>query len=132
MPTMYTRRDAYGNITGYAFGDPWVAEALFMDDWVYKTEEEAAAAWGRYLANQNDYKEEDQMILMTDKQFERELAMAREDVYRRESQERQFVDVHRRIDEIWRAIEDIRAMMGQTNRTPVNDDLVVPTSNLHR
>ena len=31
----------------YAYGDPWVAQALFMDDIGYKTPEEAIEAWNR-------------------------------------------------------------------------------------
>lgn len=38
----------------YAYGDQWVAQALFMDDWQYPTEEEAIAAWERYLKEQED------------------------------------------------------------------------------
>lgn len=29
----------------YAYGEPWVAQALFMDDMRYSTPEEAKAAW---------------------------------------------------------------------------------------
>jgi hypothetical protein len=29
----------------YAYGDPWVAQALFMDDLGYASPEEAQAAW---------------------------------------------------------------------------------------
>ena len=29
----------------YAYGEPWVAEALFMDDLGYPSEEEAKIAW---------------------------------------------------------------------------------------
>lgn len=32
----------------YAYGDEWVAQALFMDDWQYPTEEEAVMAWYRW------------------------------------------------------------------------------------
>lgn len=41
------RIDEDGNITitGYAYGEPWVAEALFMDDIRFDTEEEAKAWW---------------------------------------------------------------------------------------
>lgn len=47
MPEMYVMyRD--GVPTGYAYGDSWVAQALFMDDWRYETEEEAIQAWERF------------------------------------------------------------------------------------
>lgn len=32
---------------GYAYGEPWVAQALLMDDMRYDTEDEARAAWTR-------------------------------------------------------------------------------------
>lgn len=31
----------------YAFGEPWIEQALLMDDIGYGTEEEAIAAWSR-------------------------------------------------------------------------------------
>lgn len=47
MPEMYVMyRD--GVPTGYAYGDSWIAQALFMDDWRYETEEEAIQAWKRF------------------------------------------------------------------------------------
>ena len=56
MPEMYVKyRD--GRPVGYAYGDPWVAQALFMDDWQYPTEEEAIAAWDEYLEKEG--REED-------------------------------------------------------------------------
>lgn len=41
------RVDENGNITitGYAYGEPWVAQALMMDDIRFDTEEEAKAWW---------------------------------------------------------------------------------------
>lgn len=48
MPEMYVKYQD-GRPVGYAYGDPWVAQALFMDDWQYPTEEEAIAAWKKYL-----------------------------------------------------------------------------------
>jgi hypothetical protein len=46
---LYTAKtvDNYGNevITGYAYGAPWVAQALFMDDIKFDTPEEARAWW---------------------------------------------------------------------------------------
>lgn len=41
-------------VVGYAYGEEWVAQALFMDDWCYDTPEEAKAAWGRYLKEKNN------------------------------------------------------------------------------
>lgn len=35
----------------YAYGDPWVAQALFMDDVGYSTPEEAIEAWNRRIDN---------------------------------------------------------------------------------
>lgn len=34
-----------GEPVAYAYGEPWVAQALFMDDIRHKTPEEAYAAW---------------------------------------------------------------------------------------
>lgn len=34
-----------GKPIAYAYGEEWVAMALYMDDMEYKTEEEAKAAW---------------------------------------------------------------------------------------
>ena len=31
----------------YAYGEPWVAQAMFIDDYGYDTPEEAKAAWER-------------------------------------------------------------------------------------
>lgn len=36
-------------IVGYAYGEEWAIQALFMDDWCYDTPEEAKKAWERYL-----------------------------------------------------------------------------------
>lgn len=57
MPEMYVK---YQDDTpvGYAYGEPWVAQALFMDDWQYPTEEEAIAAWEKYLEKEGQ-KEDD-------------------------------------------------------------------------
>ena len=40
-----TREDGTDEIAGYAYGPPWVAMALYMDDIKFKTEEEAIAWW---------------------------------------------------------------------------------------
>ena len=42
--------DADGNVSvvGYAYGAPWVAEALLMDDIRFDTAEEAKAWWKKY------------------------------------------------------------------------------------
>lgn len=46
---LYTAKtvDDYGNevITGYAYGAPWVAMGLYMDDIKFKTPEEAKKWW---------------------------------------------------------------------------------------
>ena len=51
---LYTayREDEYGNciVTGYAYGEPWVAQALLMDDIKFATPEEAKAWWERNYA----------------------------------------------------------------------------------
>ena len=48
MAEMYIKYDG-DKLVGYAYGDEWVSQALFMDDWCYKTQEEAVKAWERYL-----------------------------------------------------------------------------------
>lgn len=48
MAKMYVKYNGDTPVA-YAYGDPWVAQALFMDDWQYPTEEEAIAAWEKYL-----------------------------------------------------------------------------------
>lgn len=46
---LYTKHavDLFGNATieGYAYGEPWVAQALYMDDIQFPTAEEAKAWW---------------------------------------------------------------------------------------
>ena len=44
------RIDENGNqrIIGYAYGESWVAQALYMNDWKYNTEAEAREAWEKY------------------------------------------------------------------------------------
>lgn len=44
--------DQYGNVTtvGYAYGEPWVAQALLMGDIKFATPEEAKAWWERNYA----------------------------------------------------------------------------------
>ena len=38
----------------YAYGEPWVEQALFMDDMKYNTPEEAIAAWERYCETRKE------------------------------------------------------------------------------
>lgn len=38
----------------YAYGEEWVAMALYMDDMGYKTPEEAKAAWEKEQGGKND------------------------------------------------------------------------------
>lgn len=46
MPELYIKYE--GDIpVAYAYGEEWVAMALYMDDVGYKTPEEAKAAWER-------------------------------------------------------------------------------------
>lgn len=45
---LYVKENGDGYPDTYAYGEPWVAQALFMDDWEYDTPEEAKAAWERY------------------------------------------------------------------------------------
>lgn len=48
MAEMYVKHQGDRPVA-YAYGDPWVAQALLMDDWQYPTEEEAIAAWEKYI-----------------------------------------------------------------------------------
>ena len=48
MAEMYVKHQGERPVA-YAYGDPWVAQALRMYDWQYPTEEEAIAAWLKYL-----------------------------------------------------------------------------------
>ena len=48
MYTMHrTKEDGTDEITGYAYGAPWVAMALYMDDIKFKTPEAAKAWWDK-------------------------------------------------------------------------------------
>lgn len=51
MEAMYSmcRVDADGKVevVGYAYGEPWVEQALLMDDMRFDTPEEARAWWER-------------------------------------------------------------------------------------
>lgn len=50
MPELYIKYE--GDIpVAYAYGEEWVAMALYMDDVGYKTAEEAKAAWERENEN---------------------------------------------------------------------------------
>lgn len=44
MPQLYVKYQD-GVPAAYAYGEEWVAMALYMDDIGYKTSEEAIAAW---------------------------------------------------------------------------------------
>lgn len=44
MAELYVKYDDDTPVA-YAYGDPWVAQALFMDDIGYPTPEDAKAAW---------------------------------------------------------------------------------------
>lgn len=45
---LFTKYDENGKILGYAYGEPWVAQAFSMDDINFDTEEEAREAWENY------------------------------------------------------------------------------------
>lgn len=45
------KEDGTDEITGYAYGAPWVAQALLMDDIKFSTPEEAIAWWNRRYGN---------------------------------------------------------------------------------
>ena len=45
------KEDGTDEITGYAYGAPWVAQALLMDDIKFPTPEEAIAWWNRRHGN---------------------------------------------------------------------------------
>lgn len=51
MPQLYTNvikhPDGTEEIVGYAYGDGWVAMALYMDDIKFKTPEEAKEWWDK-------------------------------------------------------------------------------------
>lgn len=49
---MYIKYDSDGNPLKYAFGEPWVAMALYLDDRGYDTEKEAISAWMRENTNE--------------------------------------------------------------------------------
>lgn len=42
-----------GQPVAYAYGEEWVAMALYMDDISYPTEEEAKAGWRRWQERNN-------------------------------------------------------------------------------
>lgn len=46
LPRMFIKYEGNKPVA-YAYGEPWVAMALYMDDMGYKTPEEARAAWER-------------------------------------------------------------------------------------
>lgn len=48
-------RDENDNLIadGYAYGEEWVAQALYMDDIKFKTPEEAKAWWEREYGKEN-------------------------------------------------------------------------------
>ena len=51
-PQLYTsvrrREDGTEEIVGYAYGEDWIETALFMDDLIFKTPEEAKAWWDKH------------------------------------------------------------------------------------
>ena len=58
MARLYEMHSSYG--TRYAYGDRWVAVALFCDDIHCETPEEAKAWWERYLKEHPDYEEHEE------------------------------------------------------------------------
>lgn len=53
MPELYIKYEGDTPIA-YAYGEEWVAMALYMDDIGYPTEEAAVAAWERSQARSDD------------------------------------------------------------------------------
>ena len=53
MPELYIKYDNDKPVA-YAYGEEWVAMALYMDDIGYQTEEEAREAWKREQEAKND------------------------------------------------------------------------------
>ena len=56
MARLYEMHSSYG--TRYAYGDKWVAMALYMDDIHCETPEEAKEWWERFLNEHPDYEEQ--------------------------------------------------------------------------
>ena len=52
MARLYTRHSATEPHEMYAYGDPWVAMALYMDDIKFETPEEAKAWWDANYATE--------------------------------------------------------------------------------
>lgn len=50
-PKLYTsyiqRKDGTSEVVGYAYGEEWVAQALYMNDIQFKTPEEAKEWWDK-------------------------------------------------------------------------------------
>lgn len=51
--TLYVKYND-GEVVGYAYGEPWVAQALAMDDWKYDTQADAVRAWAIYKEGKNE------------------------------------------------------------------------------
>ena len=60
MAKLYVRRSATEPHEMFAYGDPWVAMALYMDDIKFLTPEEAKAWWTKYLEDHPEYESEGQ------------------------------------------------------------------------
>ena len=57
-PTMYVEYEAKEDGTivpiGYAYGDPWVAQALMMGDMKFKTPEAAKEYWEKHHGKEHE------------------------------------------------------------------------------
>jgi len=55
LPQLYVSKrkmpDGSEKVIGYAYGLPWVAMALYMDDIIFDTPEEAMEYWERIYGN---------------------------------------------------------------------------------
>lgn len=58
MARLYVRRSATEPHEMFAYGDPWVFMALYMDDIKFATPEEAKAWWEKFLEENPDYESE--------------------------------------------------------------------------
>ena len=59
-PRLYIKKRIHSDgtivVEAYAYGDPWVQQALLMDDMKFKTPEEAQAWWIENYGKENNSK----------------------------------------------------------------------------
>ena len=53
---MYILYGKGGKAEAFAYGEPWVAQAMYMDDWKYPTPEAAKEAWERFKTDRDKKK----------------------------------------------------------------------------